>query len=322
MTGADRRELERICSVIKDHHAGLKQYSARNLISLLTTDTKSVNKTMSDAEHENRFRGKSSMQRTQLVLDIALLNIAAVLVLATPQAAETEGTAYNWNWGTEIDSNTLPNPQFVFELMLTNIINLCLCIRNLTLSGFDAPARILHRSFVEQSDVFIVIAADESLYREFVQDIGDSFEDATNHWRMHFTPGKIRRELERIHVEIGLDERTMEVIEIKKSRYEHLSFFAHNNYAAHFVSGMPREGDICRTSLGGRLSDLSVFTLQNFTYDAFMFGSVLSKVVEKYHGWAPSPSSNLFDRYCLHVRLLSALYVLWYGDLFSNSLET
>ncbi len=134
----------------------------------------------------------------------------------------------------QISSDGIPNPNYVLESLLINLINHSLATIQLVENGLDSSAQILLRIVLELEWLTLVLAADKEKMISYAQDLDDRGELEV--YNKHFKARKLINRLTEIEKKLDLPEEVAE--ELKKARSSLYSFYSkrvHNSYAAMMI---------------------------------------------------------------------------------------
>lgn len=165
------------------------------------------------------------------------------------------------------------NGTFTLQVLLTNLANTLLAIRQLVLLGLDGQARVLLRWFVELSDMTIATAFDYDYFLHY-RHSGKGFKEDYERWRAHLTPNKTRKVLQRfdgvvapLNKDLGYTPHFSREDFIKQSQdtrrnaYEWLSLYSHANSLAQTITVVKDISDDGRLipKFGGRAGGYADF---------------------------------------------------------------
>lgn len=195
------------------------------------------------------------------------------------------------------------NGTFTLQVLLTNLANTLLAIRQLVLLGLDGQARILLRWFVELSDMTIAAAFDYDCFSHYARG-GEGLKEDYERWRAYLTPGKIRRVLRQLDNVVALrDEHPAykpdfsrrdfmkSAQDIRRETYSWLSLYSHANSLAQTISAIKDVSDDGRLipKFGGRAGGYADFrskpTMFNAALYSWMTCSQLFWLLLRKHDW-------------------------------------
>lgn len=174
---------------------------------------------------------------------------------------------------------------FTLQVLLTNLANTLLAIRQLVLLGLDGQAKVLLRWFVELSDMTTAAVFDYDCFVHYTRG-GKGFKEDYTHWRAHLTPSKIRKVLQNFdHYTAPLNEDLRygsnytrqdfmkQSQNIRRETYEWLSVYSHANSLAQTVAVVNNISDDGRLvpKFGGRVGGYADFRSKPTMYWAALY---------------------------------------------------
>lgn len=208
---------------------------------------------------------------------------------------------------------------FILQILLTNLANTLLAIRQLVLLGLDGQARVLLRWFVELADMTTAALFDYDCFSHYAHS-GEGFKEDYEKWRSHLAPSKIRRVLERFdefavppnkdlnHTQ-SYDRRDFieDSRNIRRSTYEWLSLYSHANSLAQTISTVKDISDdgLLVPKLGGRAGGYADFRSKPTIFKAALYSwmtcSQIFWLLIRKHDWitlAEEESESFGRLYC------------------------
>ena len=213
--------------------------------------------------------------------EIALVQLTDLVFVCTKQADENKQLL----WPGRDTRNNAFGGTFTLQVLLTNLANTLLAIRQLVLLGLDGQARVLLRWFVELADMTIAALFDYDCFSHYAHS-GEGFKEDYEKWRAHLAPAKIRRILERFDdfavppdknlnytQSFGRQDFIEESQNIRRNTYEWLSLYSHANSLAQTISAVKNISDdgLLIPKLGGRAGGYADFRSKSTFFNAALY---------------------------------------------------
>lgn len=188
-------------------------------------------------------------------------------------------------WPNKNKTNGSFGGTFTLQILLANLANTLLAVRQLILLGLDGQARVLLRWFVELADMTVAALFDYDCFSHYAHS-GEGFKEDYEKWRAYLAPGKIRKVLERFDSFMVSPERDLsysqnfgrqdfieESQNIRRSTYEWLSLYSHANSLAQTISAVKDISDngLLIPKLGGRAGGYADFRSKPTFYNAALY---------------------------------------------------
>ena len=180
-----------------------------------------------------------------------------------------------------------PQGTLILETLATTLANTLLGVRQLTLMGLDAQARMLLRSFVEVADLTVATSYDYECFVNYAHSSVDPDLDR-QHWSKYLRPKKIRTIISRLEKEAGLPEEHLVMADnVRLDMYQWLSLYSHANFLGQAISSLT----ISETSkhpipkLGDSLDQMSSVTLFKAAFYSWLTCSELTWLFHRRHRW-------------------------------------
>ncbi|WP_416675339.1 hypothetical protein [Egbenema bharatensis] len=189
----------------------------------LLEDIRNIVNTYTKNREDRLPKITSLVQRELELLDFAFANVLTLWVIF--HSRQNDDIPMLW-----FNDNKLTS--LCFTSLLQNIADSISIVRNL--SGAGNHSRLVFRYLVETFDFTIACAGDEATFMDFIKSF-DAEEDTLKHWRKNLSPGRIRKTLSNIEMNIiGAEpEVVAHLHEMRKDTYSWLSRAGHVDFIAY-----------------------------------------------------------------------------------------
>ncbi|EEF79985.1 hypothetical protein [Methylophaga thiooxydans] len=215
---------------------------------------------------------------------LCYLYAASVRLLSfTFSAQKPEHNLIPSDW---LGEDARPNPNLVFETLLSQISDYSYSVIKLAESGLDNPARSLVRVLSELVQQTLCLAANVNDVREYVAAHED--HEATKVWYQLFGKGKLDKKLTTIESALGLTEDL--IFSLREERTNTHKFYSqniHHSFTASVVGSRSWafSDESCRDSFfGGHSSSLRA-PLSALTRSLWYFNIMFLAIFNNLHGF-------------------------------------
>lgn len=270
----------------KNHRAIIKKHVRRhNKIndgeSITLSGYDDFFKLIATGNLENITKNKEDLSEE---LSLCYLYAASVRLLSfTFSDKKTEQNLIPSDW---LGEDIPPNPNFVFETLLSQICDYSYSVIKLAESGLDNPARSMVRVLSELVQQTLCLVANVNDFREYVAAHED--HEATKVWYELFGKGKLDKKLATIESALGLPEDL--IFTLKEERTSTHKFYSqniHHSFTASVVGSRSWafNDDSCRDSFfGGHSSSLKA-PLNALTRSLWYFNITFLAILNNLHGF-------------------------------------
>ena len=225
---------------------------------------------------------RQSLEELEPMLSLCEIFIVHMLDLASICCEHLDGKQ-DFVWPEEDG----PQGTLMLETLATTLANTLLGVRQLTLMGLDAQARMLLRSLVEVADLAVAASYDYECFINCAHSSVDPDRDR-QHWSKYLRPKKIRAIISRLEQEAGLPEEHVTMANnVRLDMYQWLSLYSHANFLGQAISS-PAISETSKhpiPKLGDGLDQVSGLTAFEAAFYSWLTCSELTWLFHRRHKW-------------------------------------
>jgi len=132
-------------------------------------------------------------------------------------------------------NGTAPNPNFILQSMLVQVVNYSLAIIHLVEDGLDNPARCVLRALNELASQCIVLLSDRDQLATYAS--AHTADEAKSVWyKLLAKKGKLKKSLSKLELQLGIPEQIVPDLKVVREQIDlEYSQAVHHSYSSTLV---------------------------------------------------------------------------------------